>query len=285
MDSPVKRPNVFDYLDALTYLQDYYRFRKATDRAFSYEFWAAELGLNSRSFLRMLVAGKKKISLRFVDAFTALNCPTKAAENYFRHLVKHGQAASAKERQLISSKMLQILRHQTEAQIIDDKLVSISDPLLPRLLSLLSFTDVRATAELCARLLKVSPEKILAALQQLESIHLVERRTEEGQDVWFSQSEIFHVPDNFGSLDLLKFHEKSLMEALAAFTQPAKLRKYKSLFLAMDDEAMTEFVKLLDEFVSDQLLRFNSKTFGGKRMFQINFNIHPVSENSQAGGF
>lgn len=55
----MKKPNIFEYLDIISYLSDYYMYRKSIHSGFSYESWAAELELKSRSFLRMMVLGKK----------------------------------------------------------------------------------------------------------------------------------------------------------------------------------------------------------------------------------
>jgi len=278
MDSRLARPTVYDYLELLSYLQDYYKFRKSHDKNFSYESWAGELELNSRSFLRLIVSGKKKASARFIEAFSRLNFMTKNEENYFLYLVKYSQAANSKDRQLYSHKMMGILKHEYEAQIVTEKADYISDPLLPRLLSLLSFTDLRATAVKCARLLKTDMSQIEEALKKLESMKLAEQTDIDGNTIWIALSDAFHVPDNQGSFNLMKFHEKSLMEAIEAFHQPHQLRRYKSLFIPLNEASLEKFNMALENFISEQLLLNNSKNCLGTYLYQVNFNFHPVTQ-------
>lgn len=278
MDSRPQRPRVYDYIDVLSYLQSYYKFRKSNDKGFSYEAWAGELGLNSRSFLRMMVSGKKNLSQKFVEAFAHLNFSTKNEDTYFTYMVKYSQSYSAKDRQQYSQKMLELLKHEHGAQIVSENADLVSEPLLPRLLSLLCFSDLRATVAKCARILKLEPAKIEEALHKLRSMKLVEEVEADGQKVWLALSDVFHVPDNYGSFNLIKFHEKSLSDALLAFHQPKELRRYKSLFVPLDEKNLEKFNTALEDFISEQLLIHNSKNCRGRYLYQVNFNFHPFTQ-------
>ncbi|WP_413290799.1 TIGR02147 family protein [Bdellovibrio sp. HCB337] len=277
MDSHPKTPSVYDYLDVGSYLQDYYRLRKTRDKNFSYESWAQELELNSRSFLRLLVAGKKKISPRFMENFCRLNFATKNEESYFYYLVKYSQASSGKDRQLYSQKMMQILKHEHSAQIVSEKVDYVSDPLLVRLLSLLCFSDLRGNAARCAKILKVEMSEIEVALSKLEAMKLAEKVKVNEEDVWVALSDVFHVPDDYGSFNLMRFHEKSLQDAVAAFSQPPQLRRYKSLFVPLSEADLEKFNRALEDFIAEQLLLYNSKFCLDTYLYQVNFNFHPVT--------
>ncbi|MBO9668017.1 MAG: DUF4423 domain-containing protein [Bdellovibrio sp.] len=194
------KPVVFEYLDAYQYLQDYYAFRKKLDAGFSYESWAVELNFNSRSFLRMMIYGKKKLTDKVVEK----------------------------------------------------------------------------TPVVLAAILKVSEEVLLEGLAVLHNLKLIELST---TGKWSSQVDAFRVPDNKGSLNLRKFHEKSLREACQAFDYPKEVRRYKSLLLPMTLDDYEVFNHLLDDFAKEQMARHNPKTYSGRRLFQLNFNIYPVSES------
>lgn len=53
--STLQQPSIRSYLSANHYLKDYYHYRKNIDGKFSYDVWAKELGLKSRSGVRMVV--------------------------------------------------------------------------------------------------------------------------------------------------------------------------------------------------------------------------------------
>lgn len=272
----LKAPRIFDYLDLGLYMKDYYSYRKKVDLGFSYETWAAELEFNSRSFLRMMVVGKKKMTPRVVEALQRRNFATKDEQDYFFFLAKYTQAGSSKEKQLYSQKMMHLLRRQNHSLAIEDSNDFLSDPLLPRLLSLFSYEDVQKTMTSFARILGVSESHVATALCILEKLELIEELEESGK--WVSKVIIFKVPDNKGSLNLRKFHEKSLQEALQAFDLPKATRSYKSLLLPMSEEEFSLFLQSLDEFSSEQMSRHNPRTYRGKRLFQINFNVYPVAD-------
>jgi len=65
-----------------------------------------------------------------------------------------------------------------------------------------------------------------------------------------------------------------------AFHQPHTLRKYRSLLLPLTPEELQELYSFLDEFASDQLSRFDSESYKGRRIFQMNFNVHPVTNET-----
>ncbi|KYG64801.1 hypothetical protein AZI86_11390 [Bdellovibrio bacteriovorus] len=273
-ESTLKVPVVFDYLDVLAYLKAYYSFRKKNQKQFSYQTWSTELNFKSRSFLRMIVTGKKKVTPKLAESIAQNNFQTKAEKDYFHYLVKHSQSASARERDLYAQKMIELIRKQTRSEVIKDSDDFISHPILPRMLSLFSYKDFEPTATNFARVLNINIADTLVALELLQRMGLAKN---EG-DRWLSHVVTFKVPDNFGSFNLTKFHEKSLAEAMKAFELPTEVRRYKSLLLPMDTEGLKKYFELLDNFSAEQMSRFNSATCQGKRVFQANFNIYPVTE-------
>ncbi|WP_168196701.1 TIGR02147 family protein [Bdellovibrio sp. ZAP7] len=270
------KPQVFDYLDAYQYLQDYYAFRKKVDVGFSYEAWAAELNFNSRSFLRMMIHGKKKLTEKIVASLAEISFLTPDERDYFFCLVKYTQTSTLKEKQIFGQKLIQILKRQSSAQVLAESEDFISNPLLPRLLSLFSYDDVEKSSVSFAQILGIREEQVIQALEILHKLALIEQPQ---KGVWISKVVAFKVPDNKGSLNLRKFHEKSLAEALKAFDLPQEVRRYKSLLLPMTTEDYHTFNQLLDDFAKEQMVRHNPKTYSGRRLFQVNFNIYPVSED------
>ena len=87
-------------------------------------------------------------------------------------------------------------------------------------------------------------------------------------DSWESAATVFKVPDNKGS------------KAIQAFDLPVNVRTFKSLLLPMSEEDFKVFNEMLNEFSKEQMARYNPKTFHGKRVYQANFNIFPVTRES-----
>lgn len=276
-----KLPNLFNYLDAVFYLQDYYKARKEMAKGFSYETWSYELNIKSRAFIRLILLGKKKISPKFVEAFCDQAFSTKAEQEYFHCLVNYSQANTQKDKQLFGARLAQIQRRTIQQKHIEDFSSFVSSPQLPRLLTLLSFKDIIPTTENLRKFMGLSLEEIEKSLKHLAELGLAESKKQGDEIFWQSKNEKFKVKDSKGSMDLLKFHEKSLQDAIAAFHLPKELRRYKSLLLPLSEEELKSFNDNMDEFATEQFNRFSGDHYEGRRLFQINMNIHPVAKSTE----
>ncbi|WP_413560558.1 TIGR02147 family protein [Bdellovibrio sp. HCB209] len=276
-------PVIFDFLDIQFYLQAYYQFRKSQDKQFSYDSWSQELGINSRSFLRLMVIGKKKVSARFIDSFCLLTLKDPSQEEYFRYLVKYSQAASQKDKQAFGASLVQILKVNTQQKTIPEFESFVSTPLKPRLLTLLSFSDIDHSSQTLAQLFNIKESEIQKALHEMQEAGLIESDSVDGQKRWKSANKKFKVQDKKGSEDLAKFHKQSLLDAIAAISLPLEVRTYKSLILPMSPEELALFTQAMNTFSSEQFAKFSSDEYAGRRLFQINLNVHPVTEPLREG--
>ncbi len=287
MDSTSKaKPKVYEYLDVGLFLQDYYQYRKAIRQGFSYEKWADELSFKSRSFLRMMVLGKKKLTPNLVESLAQTLFSQKEEQEYFFCLVKYSQASGVKERHIFGQKMMQILKNHNQPTLISGDDSFTSDPIYARLLSLFSYPDIEKSLQVLSQLISQDEEITLRALTSLESWgHIKKLAGGIGHDAtaaaelrWASNVGMFKVADNKGSKSIHQFHEKSLKEAIRAFEMPTSVRSYKSLLLPMTSEDFVVFNEMLNEFSKEQMARHNPREYRGKRVYQVNFNIYPVTE-------
>lgn len=278
MDEKIKLPNVFDYLDIILFLQDYYKSRKQMKEGFSYQQWSEELGFNSRSFLRMIITGKKKVTGKFTAAFSEIAFSGKEEKDYFVHMVSYCQGPDPKTRQFSGQQMIKILSLRSTVKMVDADKRFISSTLLPRLLSLLGYRDIQGTASYYAKIMNKDLAEIQTGLEVLKEMGLADSIENNQQTVWFSLTEAFKVSDQKGDFDLMKFHEQSLMEAISAFSKPKEQRRYKSLLLQMTADELQDFNRVVDEFTQAVISKFTTKSCIGKKMYQTNFNIYPVSE-------
>lgn len=272
-------PSVFEYLDVISYLQDYYKWRKSTSKDFSYELWSTELEFSSRSYIRMMIMGKKKVSAKFIDVFTKLNCADKDAEDYFFYLVQYSQSTSQKVKKDLGARLIKILKLRTQQTLLEPQADFLSTPLLPRLYTLLGFKDIAPTTANMARLMGFSKAQAETFLNQLVHLELATRTLVDGTVHWLALHDKFKIPDNKGDMNLMKFHERSLLDAIDAFEQPKHLRKYKSLLLPLSEGELTELYALLDDFATESMTRYSAPAYQDRRLFQLNFNIYPVAKS------
>ncbi|KYG62402.1 hypothetical protein AZI86_16330 [Bdellovibrio bacteriovorus] len=274
----MKKPSVFEYLDIVTFLRDDFAYRKSVAPNFSYEAWASELGFQSRSYVRMILLGKKKISDNFAEYYIkACRMNSKEAE-YFLILLKYSQTGRLEERQVYGEKLMQILRSVSQREIINPSAEFYSRTLYSRLLTLLGFKDIQTSVSSLSEILVVDPMEVQKALELLEQLGLAAANEHQGVRVWQTALGKYTVPSQIGSADLMKYHEGSLMEAIQAFPQSKENRYYKSLLVPLSPEEVDQLKQLVETFCSEQLTRFQSSYLAQRRLFQVNLNYYAVSQ-------
>jgi uncharacterized protein (TIGR02147 family) len=224
-----------------------------------------------------VVTGKKKVSAVFVESFSRLNFATENEEEYFEFLVKYSRASTQKDKQAFGAELVKILKRNTQQKNIPEFTDLVSTPILPRLLTLLSFKDLELTVSTFAKLLNMPESEVALALEKLEELKLIGKTNKDGQALWLSHNSKFKIQDKKGSADLMKFHKLSLLEAIEAFHLPHDLRRYKSLLLPFSGDELKLFYEAMDNFASEQFARFSGDQYEGRRLFQINLNVHPVA--------
>lgn len=267
------KPNIKKYLDASQYLQDHYKFRKESEPGFSYEAWAKELRASDKSYVRLMVIGKRHINVKMTEAFAKNLNLSPDEEIYFSHLVQYTQGKTRAVRDALGKKLIGLLNSDFEQLEIQNHLDFLSDPLLPRLQVLLSFHDVDQSAEHLSRLLKVDVAELVKALDTLARLELV--KVEDGR--YRPAKRSFKIGDHFKDLGLERFYLNNLEASKEAISLPAETRRFKSLFLPLNEEEFVDFWKNLEAFAREQLARYNPDEYQGRRLYQAHFNIIPAA--------
>ncbi len=94
----MKKPQIFNYLDYRLYLADTYTYYKQTTTYFSYRYFSSKAGINSSSFLKLVIEGKRGLTDETCEKFIhALRLWGKEGD-FFRVLVKYNQAKTPQEK-------------------------------------------------------------------------------------------------------------------------------------------------------------------------------------------
>lgn len=105
------KPDIFEYIDFRTYLEDFRLAMKAADPGFTHGYICHKLGQpNSRSYFSNVVKGVKNISSGFIDQFTDLLKLDSHEAKYFRALVNYNQAGSAQEKEFYFDQIVALNR-------------------------------------------------------------------------------------------------------------------------------------------------------------------------------
>ncbi len=112
--------DVFKYSNYREYIKDYYFFRKEKQSSYSYRAMAFKAGINSSSFFKYVIEGKRNLSKgtleKAVDAFGLKGLE----RDYFKNLVMLNQAATVGDNARYFAKLTEI-RNQHEIKIVEPR--------------------------------------------------------------------------------------------------------------------------------------------------------------------
>ncbi len=279
MENTASTPAVTSYLNVYQYLQDLYAYNKKSREFFSYESWSRELGFKSRSYLRLVVIGKRSITDAFINIFCAHMNFNDTEKIYFRTLVAYSQCRSHEDKKNYGKQLIDLLKKDVDRKQIENHYDFLSSGYLPILQTLLSFEDVERTPKKLSELLQLDSKKVLSGLQKLVDLELAETHTEAGgATVWKSKDKLLKVPLQFGNAALEAYHTESLKAAIQAQKLPHNVRRFRSLLIPLGSEEYTSYLAELEEFVQQVLFKYKADELTNRRLYRVNFNAYPVSE-------
>lgn len=273
------RPNVRSYLDANQFLQDMYKYLKhhsTKKEKFSYELWAQEMGVKSKSYLRFAILGQRGISAELAQKISDSLKFEGLDREYFTVLVVYTQTRQKEQKNLLGRRLTQLLRSESNMKEIAPPTSLISNPLTMAVRNLLSFSDIPRTSEFLQKLLNCSEESILEILNKLSEEQLVIKKGNE----WEALSADVKI-SNQTRAETLFYHKQCLLKAIEAQTLPLEERNYRSIGLALSAEQYQSYLEHLDQFVKNVFSLFNEDTISNKRLYQINFNLFPWTKELQ----
>lgn len=268
------RPDVKKHLSLSEFLKEIYLFRKTLNHRFSYATWASELGIKNKAYLRLMILGMRHVNEGILKALVQNLELNELDSEYFLLLAAYSQSKASTEKNVLGKKMMGLLRADPEQKEVVAFYDFLSNPLLPKLHTLLSFSDIKKTPANLARLLMKTEDEISTGLAELERLGLVEPAGSE----YVAKTKAFKVKDRYHDKGLHAFYSNIFEEAKEAIHLPSTERRFRSLFFAMKPEEVQDFIARLDSFAQEQLTNYNFDELEDRRLFQVHFNFFPITQ-------
>ena len=263
---------IYNYLDYRLYLQDYYQLQKKSNPNFSYAVWAQNTAIKSRSFLRLLVMGKRTLTEKMLPAILQSLKLNADEKHFFVLLVRFNQADSIEAREEVFSAIKSCKKHQLSK--IHDTYHYLSSHWCPRVHVLLTLEDIDRTCEALAKMTRLSVAEMEKILKTLEQLGIAEQN-EDGQ--WQAQETVFQIPDDLNNLAIQSFHKNSLQMAQAAIESNPNERQYLGIFMPLTAQEYQELNEELDRVTTQLLARYSSSQGKNKKLYQLNTSLIPAS--------
>jgi len=272
---------IFDFIDYRKFLAAYYENRKQSFPGFSYRYFSQKIGLNSPSFLKHVIDGKRNLTTKMVERFSsALGLSVKEAR-YFRNLVLFNQAKTSGEKQEHYAVLRSMAGMVKESVLGSDYFDYFTHWYTPVVRELICLYDFRGDYEKIASVIRpqVRPGEVKAAISLLLRLKLVER------DVGgkYHQTSTALVADtSIVSMAVRSFTRTMLAHSMDALDSVDKNQRHISgITMGISQEAFDVLAAEIEAF-KDRVKVIVNRDTGGNRIYQLNVSMFPLSDELPA---
>jgi len=268
--------SVFSYLDYREFLRDFFSEKKKLNPHFSFHVFADQAGFKSRSYLKLVMDGKKNMADDSVKKLNrALRLPEKAFD-YFRDLVAFNQARKLHLRNFYFEKLLSYNKRTTAKNILLQQYDYFSQWYHSTIREIVSQVDFKDDFEKLGALVKprISARKAKASVTLLRKLGLV-RKTQDGYELADS---VITTGDEVGSLAVQNFHLQNLMLAGESITTcKSTERDISCIVIGASEEGFAKIKAEIQAF-RKKLFELSKDDGNVGRIYHVNFQLFPTSE-------
>lgn len=272
--------DILNYTNILTYFLDYYNLRKKADERFSYDIWAAELGVKSRSTLRLVCTGQRNITDTFIENYS-LSLNFNVAQRKHFYLLAHAsnQSLSPEIKNLLLDKVYE--SREIEHSFLDPQESTdfLTHPLAPTVQVLTGFKDLDTTSEKLADLLDAPEDQVLSALKVLQTAGLIELDS-NSKNKWKSSIQPFKVKKSEANPALYEYYKNTLTEAQNHLLSPREDKHFRSVTMAIHPDQVEEAKQEMEDLIRKFKSKYASTEIENKSLYRINLNLYPLTKKA-----
>lgn len=288
-NTSVLAPALSDYMDFRLFLADFYHFKKESTkrslRPYNYAIFSAAADIKSPNYLKMIIEGKRNLSMDMVAKFAKACGLNKAQSDEFKLLVTFNQAEDPADRnyalkQLSEYRVQQKLKHGEFDRKVFEKVPNWIGWIIYALV------DQEGVAFETAKLKellrgKASESEIDQALKNLLVSGELQKDPETGV---IAKGKASEAPEEIPSALIRQLQMQLMYLGLESLYQdtPSE-REFGSLTLSLTQSEFEDLKFKLRQMrkalhKENSIARMNSK---GERVYQLNLQLFPVSNASK----
>lgn len=273
-EKKVEVVDIYKFIDYRKYLIEIYNSKKRNNLRFSYTTWGIKAGYKSRSYIRLVVTGKRNITLDSAMKIIPTLKIGKKEQRYFLSLINFNQALNLSQKELYWNEVLRNRQQNIhECSTILNTYKFLSSHRCPQLQVLTSLDDIDRSIPGLSKALDLKYDETREYLEILKTLGLVE--LEDGQ--WIAKNSDFKVKNDMNNIALKMFHKKSLNVAIDSLETDATTRHYRSMLMPLSSEEHSQIVNEIEQFAVYLQAKYGSSSGSRKRLYQLNVNNIPIS--------
>lgn len=271
------RPNVFEYLDYRQFLKNLFEFKKSQATSFSHRLFARLAGLKSSNFLKLVIDGKRNLSLKGISQFAKAFKLSAKETDFFQNLVLFNQSATTEEKNRYFEKILQSKSYHEVKHLEASQYAYFSNWYLVALRELVRLPGFREDPNWINRKLKIklAPSEVKKALEVLLELKLIRRDTH--QKLHQTDQKLV-TPSEIADLTVLNFHREMMRKAMESLeTSRTVHRDISALTLTVTKEQYLKIRERLAQ-VRREILALASEGQSPEAVYQLNLQLFNLSD-------
>jgi uncharacterized protein (TIGR02147 family) len=273
-------PVIFNYLDYREFLKDFYEEQKAEKPSFSYQWWADKAGFKSKSFIKLVIDGRKNLT---DESLEKLNLVLKLAEkpfSYFKDLVAYNQVSTHALKKFYFERLFRYRKRSPGRLILQNQYDFYSKWYTNTIREIVTFFDFKGDFEALAK--KIQPP--ISARQAKESVRLLLKlglikKTKNG---YVQTDPLVTTGDEVKSLAVQNFHLQNMVLAAESIdTCPSQERDISCLVLGLSKQGF-EAVKEETQNYRKRLLQIASDDRNIDRVYHVAIELFPTSRKGES---
>ena len=248
-----KRPNVFYYTDFRVFLADYYNYLNEQNPRFSESAFLLKAGYSksSRGYFKMIVSGKRNLSLQRILSFSKAMQLSESESQFFESLVNFNQVTKESEKDFYWKKIAGSLKAKEgrSFQILNSHYNYYSKWYLVAIREMVALNDFQSNLAYIYQKLKkkVTKKEIQLAIDDLIEIGLLEK-TKDGKLVQ-GEPQLRFIDDAQNFWVVSKFHREMLDIAINSLEHdPYEDRSLSNMTFSCSEENFPKIREEIKEF-------------------------------------
>lgn len=265
---------IIEYTDFRKFMRDFYEERKRCS-AFSWREFSKIAGFSSPSYMKVVCDGNSKLSRIGVERTGAAMGLAGFEMDYFRAMVKFGQAEVEAKKVAAYEEMLSIAK-MYKVRVLEGDLFEFYDtwrnPVLRELAPLMPGATPGELAKMCYP--EVSAQEVQESLAFLTKAGLLKKS--EGKLV---QSETSVKGSNDATrLAMRGMHRMMSQLATPALELPVEERNFSGVTMGLSRESYSKIENLLDEF-RRKIIAVAAEEKNVEQVYRLNLQLFPLTKN------
>lgn len=264
--------SVYNYSEYRTFLKDTFLFHKEKN-GITFGKFAQQAGIKSRSFLRLVISGKRNLSEESARKVAVGFQLTQKETHGFLTLVRSNQASSISEKQVLWNTFLKNKPKDERFQIIRDSFSYLTKMKIPVLLMILKQTGILKSEEELCKLAGLPSKDLQESLQTLRRLNLVGQGTETTS---LGES-LLATTDDVQDVAIQAFHKNMLKEADSKLELPVDQRFFQSVLFGLNENECSEIKEKVLHFLNDLETTYGGRKVDSERIYAFNLNLIPLT--------